>query len=308
MIKKMKTARIFNIQRFSTEDGPGIRTTIFMKGCPLSCIWCHNPEGINLDIQMMWIKSKCRGCHQCIENCPEKAIMADSDKLITDPYKCKTCGLCAEICLNNAREISGRNITLEETVNIVKRDEIFYKKSGGGVTVSGGEASLQWEFVRDFLKCCRDLNIQTALDTCGFVKRQILDKILDFCDLVLYDLKLADSLLHKKYTGADLDLILENAHYISGRRIPMWIRIPVVPNYTDTPANIRDIARIIRSLDSVKRVDLLSYHRLGESKYIGLGMKYQMETELAAPSKEKMEELRDIVNKTIDPSIKVTCN
>ncbi len=279
-----------------------------MKGCPMRCIWCHNPEGINPQFQIMWIENKCKTCGQCVENCPNEAITATDDGLITDPKKCRVCGQCIEACLYNAREISGRSITVEEAVNTVKRDMIFYKKSGGGITISGGEPCLQWEFTRDFLKCCKALEIHTALDTCGFIKTEILEKILDFTDLVLYDLKLADKSLHRKYTGVDFDLVVDNAERISRLQIPMWIRIPIIPGYTDTPENIRDLAAIINGLKSVERVALLPYHRLGETKYKGLGIRYPLEKGLQSPSKEKMEELLKILTDKINPSVTATCS
>lgn len=279
-----------------------------MKGCPMRCLWCHNPEGIHPHFQIMWIESKCKGCGECIENCPNEAIIATDIGLITDLKKCRVCGQCVEVCLWNAREISGRDITVKEAVNTVKRDKIFYNKSGGGVTVSGGEACLQWEFTRDFLKSCKDQGIHTAIDTCGFVKTEILEKVLDYTDLILYDLKLADEDLHRKYTGVDFDLVVNNAKHISRSNVPMWIRIPIIPGYTDFPENIRDLAAIIKELDNVRRIDLLPYHRLGEAKYKGLGMEYPLERGLAPPSKEKMKALLKIIVDRVSPSIIVTCN
>jgi pyruvate formate lyase activating enzyme len=302
----MKTGRIFNIQRCSTEDGPGLRTTLFMKGCPMQCAWCHNPEGINAGFRIMWIESRCKGCGKCIEICPNAAIAASSDGIITDHEKCDLCGQCVAACLYNAREISGRQITVEEAVDIVKRDRIFYQKSGGGVTVSGGEACLQWEFTRDFLEICKRLSIHTALDTCGFVKTSHLETVLAHTDLVLYDLKVSAEDLHRRFTGVDIDLVLENAHAISQSGKPMWIRIPVIPGRTDSPENIAAIADIIRGLKAVERVDLLPFHRLGEAKYKGLGMAYRMEAGLGPPSKKKMALLAEIVLETVTHPIKVT--
>ena len=279
-----------------------------MKGCPMRCIWCHNPEGISPHFQIMWIESKCKGCGECVLNCPNQAIVATDKGLLTDAKKCKVCGQCVGVCLQNAREISGRDITVKEAIDIVKRDQIFYNKSGGGVTVSGGEACLQWEFTRDFFKSCTDLGIHTALDTCGFIRTENLERVLDFTALVLYDFKLADKDLHRKYTGVDLDVVMDNAKHISQLKVPMWLRIPIIPGYTDSPENIRGLAVIIKELDAVERIDLLPYHRLGESKYKGLGMKYPLEEGLSSPSKAKMEELLEIITDLVSPSITVTCN
>jgi pyruvate formate lyase activating enzyme len=255
----------------------------------------------------MWIESKCKGCGECVRNCPNQAITATDKGLKLDAKKCKVCGQCIEVCSHNAREISGRDITIEEAVNIAKRDQIFYKKSGGGVTVSGGEACLQWEFTRDFFKGSADLGIHTALDTCGFVRTDILEEVLKFTTLVLYDFKLADKDLHRKYTGADVGLVLENAKHISRLKVPMWLRIPIIPGYTDSLENIRSLADIVKDLDAVERIDLLPYHRLGESKYKGLGIEYPLKEGLSSPSREKMEELLGIITDAVNPCITVTC-
>lgn len=303
-----KTAHIFNIQRCSTEDGPGLRTTLFLKGCSMRCAWCHNPEGLNPIFQIMWIESKCQRCGKCIETCPNGAISAAASGLTTDPKRCRLCGTCVDACLNNAREISGKDITVTQAVDTVIRDRIFYAKSGGGVTLSGGEACLQWEFARQFFKACKEHGIHTALDTCGFVKPEHLKSVLAYADLVLYDLKVSDPETHKKYTGVVLSPVLENAVMISSSSIPMWIRIPVIPGFTDFPENMEGLGAIIRGLSTVKRVDLLAYHRLGEAKYKGLGLRYPLAEGLASPAKEKMESLSNIIKKMLNNNVVVTCS
>jgi len=301
-----KSARIVNIQRCSTEDGPGLRTALFLKGCSMRCAWCHNPEGLTDLFQVMWIESKCQRCCRCIEVCPNKAITAKKAGVHTDPKRCALCGVCVDACLNNAREIFGRNITVGQALETVKRDRIFYAKSGGGVTISGGEACLQWEFAREFFKGCKAEKIHTALDTCGFVKPENLKSVLAYSDLVLYDLKIVDPEIHKKCTGVDPALVFRNVHLISDLAIPMWIRIPIIPGYTDSPDNIAGLGAIIKALSTVERVDLLPYHRLGEAKYKGLGLTYRLEEGLASPSSETMQALRDIIATTVNKNIVVT--
>ena len=274
----------------------------------MRCTWCHNPEGLNAVFQVMWIESKCRGCGKCVEICPNEAIIAGEAGLVTDPKKCRTCGRCVDACLQNAREISGKDITVAQALDTVKRDRIFYSKSGGGVTLSGGEACLQWEFARKFFKACKEERIHTALDTCGCVNPENLKSVLTYSDLVLYDLKVADPVAHKKCTGVDLAPVLKNARCISELSIPMWIRIPVIPGYTDSHENMAGIGAIIKELPMVERVDLLPYHRLGEAKYKGLGLTYLLEEGLGSPSKEKMAVLRDIIANIITNDIVITCN
>ncbi len=273
----------------------------------MRCAWCHNPEGLNPRCRVMWIAGRCQACGRCVAACPNQAVFEQDGRLITDVQKCAVCALCVRTCLNNAREISGRDITVTQALDIVKRDRIFYEKSDGGVTLSGGEASLQWKFAREFFKACQSLKIHTALDTCGFVKIKNLMAVLEYTDLVLYDLKVADPVLHRKYTGAELDPVLENARFVSGLSIPMWIRIPVIPGYTDSPENIEGLCAVIRTLPAVRRVDLLPYHRMGEAKYKGLGMTYPLEEGLASPSPGKMLALSEIVSKVLGKDIMVVC-
>ena len=285
---------VFSIQRYSTEDGPGIRTTVFMKGCPLRCLWCHNPEGQEFPPQIAFNDSRCIGCKGCVDACPQGAINFTSDGSRTDRGKCQNCGKCAEVCPTGARELIGKYMTAEEVFSEVERDALFYRNSGGGVTVGGGEPTMQPGFLVGFLRKCHERGIHTALDTSGYVEWKEMEEILKHVDLVLYDIKQIDPAKHAEYTGVSNELILENARRISGKGIPMIIRVPVIPGYTDGEDSIRDIMKFACILDSVAKVDLLPFHRLGEPKYRKLGRNYVFEG-TQPPTDAHMQELKRIV-------------
>ena len=285
---------VFSIQRYSTEDGPGIRTTVFMKGCPLKCLWCHNPEGQEFPPQIAFNDSRCIGCKGCADACPQGAINFTADGPRTDRGKCQNCGKCAEVCPTGARELIGKYMTAEEVFSEVERDALFYRSSGGGVTVGGGEPTMQPGFLAEFLIKCHERGIHTALDTSGYVEWQEMEKILKHVDLVLYDIKQIDPAKHAEYTGVSNELILENARRISGKGIPMLIRVPVIPGYTDGEDNIRGILEFACNLASVAKVDLLPFHRLGEPKYKKLGRNYVFEG-TQPPADEHMQKLKRLV-------------
>jgi glycyl-radical enzyme activating protein len=267
---------VFNIERFAIRDGPGIRTTVFLKGCPLRCLWCANPESMSPAPQLFYLENLCTRCYRCIEACPNKATTKTLDGAIKiDRSVCKACGKCVEACPNKAREISGKLMTVDEVLEEVKRDTLFYQNSGGGVTFSGGEPTHQPEFLWHLLKASQESGIHTALDTSGFVKPEILKKILEHTDLVLYDIKHMDPAKHKDLTGVDNRLILENAKMIAAMGKPMIIRVPLIPGHNDSPENIKALAEFMLSL-GLKRVDLLPYHSLGKIKYYRLGMEYKL--------------------------------
>jgi len=278
-------ALIFQIQKFSTEDGPGIRTTVFFKQCPLRCIWCHNPESILKTSQLEWLKHKCIGCKTCINSCQQNALSFDNMGLLIDRKKCNLCRVCVEECPSTALNMLGEWWKLEDLYNEIEKDKIYYTKSQGGITVSGGEPTQQPEFITEFLRICKENGISTAIDTCGYSSKKIYEQILPYVDLVLLDIKLIDSDKHKEYTGVSNELILENAIWIcknlknNGKK--MWIRTPIIPKYTATDENIRGIGEfIINKLENFpERWDLLSFNNLCISKYERLDMDWSLKDE-----------------------------
>ena len=253
----MPKAMIFDIQRNSFVDGPGIRTTVFFKGCNLRCKWCHNPESQSFEKQMMFYKDKCTGCGKCHEVCPNHL------------KKCDFCGKCELYCPAEARKICGREYTSDEVFAEVIKDKAFYDNSGGGVTFSGGECMLQLDFLCEILKKCKAAGIHTAVDTAGNVPWKSFEKILPFTDLFLYDIKAFGAELHRKDTGVSNELILENLKNLSGRA-DIIVRIPVIGGYNDNDEEIRQIADFLKQIKIIK-AELLPYHAMGEHKYTALG-------------------------------------
>ena len=260
---------IFNIQTYAIHDGPGIRTTVFLKGCPLTCVWCQNPESQSSSRELLYDRDRCTGCGLCVSACPHEAITVVDGKSRTDRSRCDASGQCAGVCPNEARSIVGNYLSVEEVFEQVAADRNFYERSGGGVTLSGGEPAAQPAFAGALLARCKAAGIHTALDTCGFARWDVLDTLLNNVDLVLFDLKHMDPQKHRDYTGVLNDLILDNAHRIyHDRKLPMRIRIPVVPGFNATPENLAATARfVVESLGKDVPVHLLPYHGLGDAKY-----------------------------------------
>jgi len=287
---------IFNVQPYSIHDGPGIRTTVFMKGCPLMCLWCQNPESQALLPEIFFDRGKCTGCGKCVEVCPEGAIEIYQERSRTNRGLCKGHGKCVEICPNEARNLMGINVTAEEVFQEVNGDAIFYQRSGGGVTLSGGEPLAQPEFAISLLKLCKNAGIHTALDTSGYAKWETMRQVLDYVDLVLYDFKHMDPAEHRKQTGVSNSLILDNSRKIYHEcSKPMLARIPIVPGYNDSVENIEATAKFVATeLGNSVKVHLLPYHRLGETKYERLEMASKS-VSIQPPSEEHMSELQKIV-------------
>jgi pyruvate formate lyase activating enzyme len=283
---------VFNIQKFSIHDGPGIRTTVFMKGCSLKCKWCSNPESINPYPEIMTYDIRCIGCRKCEEACLAGAISFSEKGREIDWVKCDLCLECASVCPSKAIERTGTYMTVNEVLKKVEQDSIFYQNSGGGVTVSGGEALGQWEFVRELFKRCKERSIHTALDTTGNAPWRNMEEVLEYVDLVLYDCKHMDALEHKEGTGVENGLILENAERVASS-VRTWLRLPLIPDYNDSKSNIRKFAEFASRIN-VEKVSVLPYHGLGGSKYPKLGRVYLME-EKAPPDEEGLKKVKETI-------------
>ena len=278
--------QVFNIQHFSTEDGPGIRTTVFMQGCPLRCLWCANPESQSSVHVLARRAALCVGCGCCVRSCPRGALTAAEGGIRIDRGKCDRCGACVQVCPSHAMFFYGEKKDVDSVWQEVLRDRGYYEASGGGVTCSGGECMLQPDFVGELFRRCRSSGIRTALDTCGQFPPESLEKVLPFTDLVLYDIKAADSEKHRRLTGVGNELILENLKQILKAPVSVYIRIPLIPGYNDSSDDLKAAASLISSLDSSLHIDLLPYHRFGTAKYEMLGLPYAA-ADVLPPSAEQ---------------------
>lgn len=267
---------VFDIRRYSIQDGPGIRTTVFFKGCPLSCTWCHNPESQRSEPELIFRENRCIRCGSCVAACPQGAASWQSGGPWTDAQKCTCCGVCLEACPAEARELAGKSMNTAEVMAAVLRDIPFYDESGGGVTFSGGEPLNQVDFLRELLSACHARGIHTALDTCGFAPWETLDSVRRDVDLFLYDLKLMDSGDHLLFTGVDNRIILENLQKLASAGHKLRIRVPLIPEITAVKENLEQMAAFVRDLPGRPPVDLLPYHAAAEQKYIRLGRAYQL--------------------------------
>ncbi len=282
MTQEAKHATILEIVRMSTEDGPGIRTTVFFKGCSLRCAWCHNPESISAKPQLCWFANRCIGCRTCEDICPNEALTIDDTGVHIDRARCGACGTCAAECPGTALELLGTEWALDDLITEVLKDRAYFETSGGGVTASGGEPAMQSEFVGEFFKVLRGRGIHTALDTCGYCSKTALDRILPYAAMVLFDIKVMDPERHRQYTGHDNQKILENLLYIADfirshvHPSALWIRTPLIPGATADHDNIDRIARFISTeiSDLVNRWELCAFNNLCRDKYLRLGQKW----------------------------------
>jgi len=288
---------IFDIRRYSINDGPGIRITIFMKGCPLKCQWCHNPESQSPEVQKLYTASKCIGAKDCIEVCPENALTLTAEGIVTDYDACNLCGKCAEVCPTKAIEMSGKPYGTKELLEIIERERVHIDQSGGGVTFSGGEPLMHPEFLIEMLKTCGEKGLHRAVDTCGFVPEETLLEVARHTDLFLYDLKLMSPGLHKKWIGVDNRRILKNLKALAATGATINIRIPLIKNVNAATEELTKMAELVVSLPGKKpMVNLLPYHDIARGKYQKLHIDYNHQ-ELEEPTKDDLEIAVEIFSK-----------
>lgn len=281
---------IFDIKRFAVHDGPGIRTTVFLKGCPLSCWWCHNPEGLSNTQEIIYYDYKCMDCDKCIDICQQNALKKIKNKPVRDHKICTSCGSCAEVCPTTSQQIIGRKISAEKTVKEIEKDRIFFESSTGGVTFSGGEPLMQHAFLKETLKLCKNRGFHTALDTSGYCPTVVFKEFIEFTDLFLYDLKTIDDQQHKKYTGVSNKNIIKNFNILQKKEKDVIIRFTIVNGITNTKENLRDVIDFVSSLEKIKGIDLLPFHNVCE-KYDRLGKKYKLK-DIKPPTNNDMIKIK----------------
>lgn len=286
----MTTGTIFDIKRYAIHDGPGIRTTIFMKGCPLQCWWCHNPEGLADTAQRFYNADRCIGCDACIDQCPSQALAKSGSGISKDAEVCTECFTCSQVCPSEATQKIGREVTVSELLQTIEQDRLFYDESGGGVTFSGGEPLAQAAFLLELLIACGGIGIHRAVDTSGYADPAQLLAIAGHADLILFDLKLMDSQKHRKYTGLPNDVILENLELLAASDAKIDIRVPVIPGVNTDADNLEKMARFLMSQPGIQQVHLLSYHSTARRKYRQLGMDF-IPADICEPTREDISKL-----------------
>jgi len=289
---------VFHIIHGSFVDGYGLRTTVFLKGCPLRCVWCCNPEGQHDHPELKVNQSQCDLCGRCVKVCPFNAIKLKKgdDNVEVDRNACTNCGKCVEVCYTGALDIFGRYMTVEEVFDIVRRDRDFYEESGGGVTIGGGEPTFQPYFTYMLIEKCKQDRIHTALDTNGYTQTDMAFKVLKEADLLLYDIKGMNPQEHIRNTGVSNEVILANLKRLDIMHKPVIIRMPIVPGYNDSEENIKSAAEFLSKLKCVERVDLLPYHEYGKIKYKQLGREYKL-NDVQPPTVDKMKEIKSILER-----------
>ena len=289
---------ISNIQHFSVNDGPGIRTTVFLKGCPLHCLWCHNPESISPLPEVALHPERCIRCGSCSATCRHHAVLLEDDTPVTLRELCHQCGECADACVAEARILIGANMSTEDVLAEIRKDLVFFARSNGGATFSGGEPLLQHEFLCSILAACREEHIHTAVDTSGHAPAQILERVAELAGLFLYDLKIMDDDLHQRFTGVSNRKILQNLRLLTQWRKPVIVRVPVIPEINDSVENIEAIGAFVERLGGIQEVHLLPYHHAGAEKYRRLGAASAMPS-AEPPSAARLDDLAELLRRTI---------
>ncbi len=291
------TGIVFNIVHSSFVDGYGIRTTVFLKGCPLRCLWCCNPEGQKAEQELKFTASVCNGCGKCVDLCPVGAISLNSEdpgqKLIIDRDKCTLCGRCIEICPVTAFGMVGTPMSVDEVMGIALKDEYYYRKSGGGLTIGGGEATFQPDFTLALVRACKENYVHVAIDTCGFVTAGNGLKALEEADLLLYDIKGMDPAEHRRNTGVSNEIILKNLKRLNDLQKPIIIRYPFIPGYNDSQETIQSVAAFLKELKSIERLDIIGYHEYSRTRYKELGMPYPLEHVKNTLTDERLESVKE---------------
>ncbi|MBR7133519.1 MAG: glycyl-radical enzyme activating protein [Clostridia bacterium] len=285
------------------NDGPGIRTTVFLKGCPLNCVWCHNPESKKIKPQLLYDARKCVYCGRCAEVCSEDVHIFENGKHIINREKCCCCGKCSEACFSEAIEIAGKEMTVEEVMGEVLRDKLFYDNSGGGLTLSGGEPMLQFEFAYALLKSAKENGLHTCIETCGFAPSEHFSQIVKLVDIFLFDYKLSDEQKHKEYTGVSNELIVKNLKMLDDLGANIILRCPIIPDVNDTPEHFKAIADMANSLSNISEINIEPYHPLGKSKSELLGVEYQI-ADLSFPQEETVLQWIDSVQSFTKTKVK----
>ncbi len=288
-----KEGLVFNIERYAVFDGPGIRTIVFFKGCPLSCLWCQNPEGQKPEIELAFFQDNCTGCMRCAEACPYGAVMAENGHSATNWGKCRASLKCVDVCTAEARKQIGEVKTAEQVVDEVVKDEAFYRRSGGGITLSGGEPLMQPDFAAEILRFCKSKNLHTAIETSGYSRYDDLIKVMEYTDAVYYDVKHMDSEKHKEGIGVGNEIILDNLDKIPNSKAVV-VRIPVVPEYNDSEPTMREIVTFVKKLGTVQRIELLPYNQLGIMKYERIGRDYLL-SGVKPPTREVVTGLKNLI-------------